>query len=201
MLFLKSHGIAVRSVSNTSNANLKTAFVYLQDSDNKYTSVLIENLQNSLTSIANKLPEIVPQSELYAELSNLYIRQTDYTKDYLGFVVVRSLDDNFDVLRRLGESIGMKLSEDHSQLFSSIQFKSFSQSNEEKPARTQRLKVYNKWAHLVLCSSFKAKLSIGTTNSSKGQMHPLEQDITFFGERPLSYRAFFLLQLCRVIEE
>jgi hypothetical protein len=44
MLFLKSHSISVRSVSNTSNSDPTTAFVYLHDSDNKYTSLLIEKL-------------------------------------------------------------------------------------------------------------------------------------------------------------
>jgi len=49
----------------------------------------------------------------------------DYTKDFLGLFMVLSLLDRrpehrFDILRQLGEMIGMRFSENHSQLITSI---------------------------------------------------------------------------------
>jgi hypothetical protein len=49
----------------------------------------------------------------------------DYTKDFLGFLMVLSLLDHrpehrFDILRELGRMIGMTFSENHSQLVTSI---------------------------------------------------------------------------------
>jgi hypothetical protein len=44
MLFLKSHGVAVKTVGNTANCDPTVAFVYLLDSDNKYTAELMTKL-------------------------------------------------------------------------------------------------------------------------------------------------------------
>ena len=54
---LKSHGIPVRSVGNVSDNDKTTAFVYLLDSDNKFTAKLIENLDKSLEELAVKINE------------------------------------------------------------------------------------------------------------------------------------------------
>jgi hypothetical protein len=54
------------------------------------------------------------------ELANLYIRQTDYTKDYLGFLIVKNIANNFSILRKIANIIEMPFSECHSQLFTSI---------------------------------------------------------------------------------
>lgn len=43
-MHLKYHGIPVRSVNNVSNNDTTTAFIYLLDSDNKFTAKLIDNL-------------------------------------------------------------------------------------------------------------------------------------------------------------
>lgn len=126
LLFLRSHGISVRTVGNTAKSDPTVAFVYLLDSDNEYTAELMMKLQRSLDDLALKIvDDAVPPSELQkniiqAELANLYIRQTDYTKDYLSFLIVKSLNKNFNVLRQIGERIGMPLSEAHSQLFTSL---------------------------------------------------------------------------------
>jgi hypothetical protein len=100
------------------------------DSDNKFSSELIKNLNASLEDLGSQVKEKVPFSELQqhrieAELNNLYIRQMDYTKDFLGLFMVLSLLDHrpehrFDILRQLGEMIGMRFSENHSQLITSI---------------------------------------------------------------------------------
>lgn len=44
MLFLKSHGISVRTVGNTAKSDPTVAFVYLLDSDNEYTAELMMKL-------------------------------------------------------------------------------------------------------------------------------------------------------------
>lgn len=44
MLFLKSHGIAVRTIGNTVKSDPIVAFVYLLDSDNEYTAELMLKL-------------------------------------------------------------------------------------------------------------------------------------------------------------
>lgn len=44
MLFLKSNGIAVRSVGSTATSDPTAAFVYLLDSDNHYTAELMMKL-------------------------------------------------------------------------------------------------------------------------------------------------------------
>ena len=51
-LFLKSHGIAVRTVGNTSDSDPTAAFVYLLDGDNQYTTELMQKLQRSLDDLA-----------------------------------------------------------------------------------------------------------------------------------------------------
>ena len=96
------------------------------------------------------------------ELTNLYIRQTDYTIDFLGYFIMMSLhsensENKFNMLRAIGTAIGMQYSRDYSQLVTSIQFEAF-----EGNIQMERLKVYTKWTHLLLMTSFKAKLSMGT---------------------------------------
>ena len=59
--------------------------------------------------------------------------------------------------------IGMKFSENHSQLATSIQFESFVQDTTSKLVRSERLKIYGKWVHLLSTVSFKAKVSMGTS--------------------------------------
>ena len=49
---LKSHLIPVRSVGDVSTNDKTVAFVYLLDSDNKFTTELIENLDRSLEELA-----------------------------------------------------------------------------------------------------------------------------------------------------
>lgn len=71
----------------------------------------------------------------------------------------------FDVLRQLGQLIGMTFSENHNQMVTSIQFESFAGR-----LRSERLKVYTKWAHLLLIYSFKAKLSMGTNKLFKAPL-------------------------------
>ena len=44
MLFLKSHGLAVKTVGNTADSDPNVAFVYLLDSDNHYTIELMKKL-------------------------------------------------------------------------------------------------------------------------------------------------------------
>lgn len=78
-MFLKFHGIAVRTVSNTANSDPTVAFVYLSDSDNEYTVELMKKLQKSLDDLTSKIIEAVPPSEqkehiIQAELANIYIR-------------------------------------------------------------------------------------------------------------------------------
>jgi len=82
----------------------------LVDSGNKFSAELIKNLNESLEDLGNQvkeklsLPELPQQQRIEAELNNLYIRQMDYTKDFLGLFMVLSLLDNrpehrFDILR------------------------------------------------------------------------------------------------------
>jgi len=76
---LKSYCIPVRSVGNVSTNDKTITFVYLLDSDNKFTTELIVNLDKSLDELATKINEQVPLSEfreqrLKSELENLYIR-------------------------------------------------------------------------------------------------------------------------------
>lgn len=59
----------------------------------------------------------------------------------------------------------MDFSENHDQLVTSIQFESFVDR-----LRSERLKVYTKWAHLILTTSFKAKLSMGTNKLFKAPL-------------------------------
>jgi hypothetical protein len=54
---LKSHLIPVRSVGNVSTNDITIAFVYLLDSDNKFTTELIDNLDQSLEELAAKIEE------------------------------------------------------------------------------------------------------------------------------------------------
>lgn len=58
--------------------------------------------------------------------------------------------------------IDMRYSTNYSQLVTSIQFEAF-----EGNAQSERLKVYTKFTHLMLTSSFKAKLSMGTNKLLK----------------------------------
>lgn len=51
-IFLKLHGIPVRSVGNVATNDRAVAFVYLMDSDNLFTPELIENLDRSLEDLA-----------------------------------------------------------------------------------------------------------------------------------------------------
>jgi hypothetical protein len=129
-VFLIDHNIPVRLVTNVATNNETTAFVYLVDSENKFSSGLVNKLNESLEDLGNQVRVKIQLSELQqqrieAELNNLYIRQMDYTKDFLGFFMVSSLLDHrpehrFDILRQLGDLIGMKFSENHSQLVTSI---------------------------------------------------------------------------------
>jgi hypothetical protein len=56
-VYLKSHFIPVRSVGNVSTKDKTIAFVYLLDSDNKFTTELIDNLNRSLEELAEKIKE------------------------------------------------------------------------------------------------------------------------------------------------
>ena len=104
-IFLKSHYIPVRSVGNTATNDSKVAFVYLLDSDNQFTKHLVQNLDNSLEDISTQIKLKIAPSEfrdqlVEAELKNVYIRQSDFTRDFLGFLIVQSLlTHNFDILR------------------------------------------------------------------------------------------------------
>jgi len=104
-IFLKSHYIPVRSVGNAATNDPKVAFVYLLDSDNQFTRRLIQNFDNSLEDISTKIKLKIAPSEfrdqlVEAELKNVYIRQSDFTRDFLGFLIVQSLlTHNFDILR------------------------------------------------------------------------------------------------------
>lgn len=100
----------IRSVGSVATNDKSIAFVYLLDSDNAFTPELVANLDRSLEDLAKQIREKVLPSELQdqrikTELNNLYIRQTDYTKDFLGFLMVNSLsterskEHRFDILR------------------------------------------------------------------------------------------------------
>jgi len=62
-VYLKSHCIPVRSVGNVSTNDKTVAFIYLLDSNNKFTTELIVNLDKSLEKLAAKIKERVPLSE------------------------------------------------------------------------------------------------------------------------------------------
>jgi len=47
------HGIPVRLVANVATDNQTTAFVYLTDSDNKFSFELVKNLNESLEDLGN----------------------------------------------------------------------------------------------------------------------------------------------------
>ena len=73
------HGIPVRLVANVATDDQTIAFVYLTDSDNKFSSELVKNLNESLEDLGNQVKEKFPLPELQqqiieAELNNLYIR-------------------------------------------------------------------------------------------------------------------------------
>lgn len=63
-MYLKSHSIPLRSVGNVSNNDKTIAFVYLMDSDNKFTPELVANLNKSLEELAIKINVKVPHSKL-----------------------------------------------------------------------------------------------------------------------------------------
>lgn len=85
-----------------------------------FTPELVANLNRSLKHLAAQIKEKISPSELQkqrikTELNNLYIRQTDYTRDYLGYFLMMSLvQHKFDTLRQIGEIIGMEFSQSHS---------------------------------------------------------------------------------------
>jgi hypothetical protein len=115
-VFLADHGIPVRVVVHKANKDKDVAFVYLTDAGNVFSLNLILNLNNSLADLAEKIKVHLPYEEqtlrIKQELANLYIRQTDYTIDFLGYFIMLSLytensENKFNMLRALGTAIGM----------------------------------------------------------------------------------------------
>jgi hypothetical protein len=66
------------------------------------------------------------------------------------------LGDLFPLLREYGELIGMPHSKEYNQLLTCAQYITFNSTGQP----IKRLKVYNKFVHLLTCEQFKKKVSM-----------------------------------------